>query len=127
MAINYSTVFDETVFSKLQFVWGGLLLVILLLLLSFLFGAIWSNIGLCISAMIPNRYIALAAPFAIYFATHLIFYRIGFLLVLSPVNMLMPAATFIPNMAYPFVYQTVLFCIVDLACHKAMERRLNDV
>lgn len=127
MAFNYSTVFDETVFSKLQFVWGGLLLVILLLLLSFLFGAIWSNIGLCISAMIPNRYIALAAPFALYFATHLIFYRIGFLLVLSPANMLMPAATFIPSMAYPFVYQAVLFIIIALACHKAMERRLSDV
>lgn len=126
-AIDYSTVFDETVFSKLQFVWDGLLLVILLLLLSFLFGAIWSNIGLCISAMIPNRYIALAAPFAVYFATHLIFYRIGFLLVLSPVNTLMPTATFIPNMAFPFVYQAVLFIIVAFACQRVIERRLKNV
>lgn len=125
--INYFTVFDETVYSKLQFVWGGLLMVILLLVLAFLFGAVWSNVGLCISAFIPNRYIALAAPFALYFVTHLIFYRIGFLLVLSPVNMLMPATTFIPNISYPFIYQAVLFVVVVLIFDRSIRGRLNDV
>lgn len=125
--INYFTVFDETVYSQLQFVWDGLLMVILLLVLAFLFGAVWSNVGLCISAFIPNRYIALAAPFALYFITHLIFYRIGFLLVLSPVNMLMPATIFIPNMSYPFVYQIVLFVVVVLIFDRSIRGRLNDV
>lgn len=125
--INYFTVFDETVYSQLQFVWDGLLMVILLLVLAFLFGAVWSNIGLCISAFIPNRYIALAAPFALYFITHLVFYRIGFLLVLSPVNMLMPATIFIPNMSYPFVYQIVLFVVVVLIFDRSIRGRLNDV
>lgn len=125
--INYFTVFDETVYSQLQFVWDGLLMVILLLVLAFLFGAVWSNIGLCVSAFIPNRYIALAAPFALYFITHLIFYRIGFLLVLSPVNMLMPAMVFIPNISYPFVYQIVLFVVVVLIFDRSIRGRLNDV
>lgn len=125
--INYFTVFDETVYSKLQFVWGGMMMVILLLILAFMFGAIWSNVGLCISIFIPNRYIALASPFALYFITHLVFYRIGFLLVFSPVNMLMPAATFIPSMSYPFVYQIVLFVLVVLICDKSIKGRLNDV
>lgn len=125
--INYFTVFDETVYSKLQFVWGGLLMVILLLVLAFMFGAVWSNIGLCISTLIPNRYIALAAPFALYFIAHLIFYRIGFLLVFSPVNMLMPATTFIPSMSYPFIYQIVLFVAVILIFNKSIKGRLSDV
>ena len=102
-------------------------MVILLLVLAFLFGAVWSNVGLCISAFIPNRYIALAAPFALYFVTHLIFYRIGFLLVLSPVNMLMPATTFIPNISYPFIYQAVLFVVVVLIFDRSIRGRLNDV
>lgn len=125
--INYFTVFDESVYSKLQFVWGGMLMVILLLVLAFLFGAVWSNIGLCISTFIPNRYITLAAPFALYFITHLVFYRIGFLLVLSPVNMLMPAAIFIPSMSYPFIYQIVLFFVIVLILKKSIKGRLSDV
>lgn len=128
MSINYFTVFDGTVFSELQFVWDGLLLVLLLLILSFLFGAAWSNIGLCISAIIPNRYIALAAPFAIYFTSHLILYRIGgSLLLFSPANILMPATDFIPNAAYPFIYQTVLLIITFFAADRAMKRRLSNV
>lgn len=125
--INYFTVFDETVYSQLQFVWEGMLLVILLLILAFLFGAIWSNVGLCISTFIPNRYVALAAPFALYFIMHLVFYRIGFLLVLSPVNMLMPAAIFIPSVGYPFIYQIVLFLLVVLTFDRSIKGRLNDV
>lgn len=125
--INYFTVFDETVYSQLQFVWGGLLMVILLLVLAFMFGAVWSNVGLCISTFIPNRYIALAAPFALYFITHLIFYRIGFLLVFSPVNMLMPATTFIPSMSYPFIYQILLFVVIAFIFDRSIKGRLNDV
>lgn len=125
--INYSTVFDETVYSELQFVWEGMLMVILLLLLAFLFGAVWSNVGLCISTFIPNRYIALSAPFALYFIIHLVFYRIGFLLVFSPVNMLMPATIFIPSMGYPFIYQIVLLALIVLIFNKSIEGRLNDV
>lgn len=125
--INYSTAFDETAYADLQYVWDGMLLVILLLVLAFLFGAIWSNIGLCISTFIPNRYIALAAPFSVYFITHLVFYRVGFLLVFSPVNMLMPATTFIPSMSYPFAYQIVLFYLVILIYDKSIKGRLSDV
>lgn len=65
--LGYQTFLDEGIFANIQFIWGGLLVVFLLLLLSFLFGAVWSNIGLCISAFIPNKYIALATPFALYF------------------------------------------------------------
>lgn len=124
---GYSTVFDETVYSNIQYIWGGILLAVLLLLLSFLFGALWSNVGLLISAVIPNKYIALALPFAIYFVLHLLFYKSNFLLVFSPANMLMPSATFIPYKAYPFIYQIALLCGVRFFYDKAMERRLRDV
>ncbi len=127
MIQGYSTVFDETVYSNIQYVWGGILLAVLLLILSFLFGALWSNIGLLVSAIVPNKYMALAMPFAIYFGIHLLFYKSNALLVFSPANMLMPSTTFIPYKAYPFIYQIVLLGAVSFFYRKLMKRRLKDV
>lgn len=124
---GYSTIFDESFFAPIQFVWGGGLIVIILLVLAFIFGAVWSNIGLCISALIPNRYITLAAPFVLYFAMHLIFYRTNSLLFLSPVNMLMPIVDFLPNMIYPFAYQGVLLLITFVLFSKLVGRRCENV
>lgn len=127
MIQGYSTVFDETVYADIQYVWGGIGLAVLLLLLSFLFGALWSNIGLLVSAVVPNKYAALVMPFAIYFALHLLLYKSDILLVFSPANMLMPSTTFIPYKAYPFVYQIALLGMVNLAYSRIMARRLENV
>ena len=122
-----TTLLDGTIFERVQFVWGGGLVVVILLALAFLFGAVWSNVGLCVSAFSPNRYLALSAPFAIYFGLHLFCYRVDSLLMFSPVNMLMPFVDFLPNISYLFIYQgvllttsIVLFCVVA-------DRRLSDV
>lgn len=127
MSFNYATVFDETVYCQLQFVWGGLFMVLFLLLLAFLFGATWSLVGLCVSALIPNRYIALAVPFALFFGAHLILYRLDTPLLFSPANVLMPAADFIPFPAFPLLYQLVLLGMICLLCWRFLKRRLFDV
>lgn len=124
---GYSTSFDETVYAGMQYVWGGLLLALMLMVLAFLFGAVWSGVGLLVSVLFPNKYLALAAPFALYFSIHLIFYRIGFLLVLSPVNMLMPNTTFIPFTLYPLLYEVLLLGLVGILFSVLAERRLWDV
>lgn len=124
---GYSTVFDETVYFRMQYVWGGLLLGLMLLALAFLFGAIWSNVGLFVSVLCPNKYVALAVPFALYFSVHLIFYRLGFLLVFSPVNMLMPDTTFIPFAFYPLLYEALLLGVICMLFCWFVQRRLRDV
>ena len=107
--------------------WGGIGLAMLLLVLAFLFGALWSDIGLLVSAVVPNKYAALSIPFAIYFVVHLFLYKSDIFLVFSPANMLMPSTTFIPYKAYPFVYQIALMGMVNLAYNKIMEVRLENV
>lgn len=124
---GYCTSFDETVYTSMQYVWGGLLLALLLMALAFLFGAIWSNVGLLVSVLFPNKYLTLAAPFALYFSVHLIFYRIGFLLVFSPVNMLMPNTTFIPFALYPLLYELLLLGAICILISWFIRRRLWDV
>ena len=127
MIQGYSTVFDETVYADIQYVWGGIGLAALLLVLSFLFGALWSDVGLLVSAIVPNKYAALVMPFAIYFVLHLLLYKSDILLVFSPANMLLPSTIFIPYKAYPFIYQIVLLAIVNLAYSRIMEGRLENV
>lgn len=118
---------EGTVFSSIQFICGGALVVLLFLVLAFLFGALWSNIGLCISVFVPNRYVTLITPFAIYFALHILLYRTGVLLLFSPVNMLMPTAAFIPDLLFPFAYQGILLLGSFVVYHTAIKRRLSDV
>lgn len=121
------TLLDGTPFAEMQFIWNGGLVVVILLILAFLFGAVWSNVGLCISAFAPNRYVTLAAPFAIYFGLHLFCYRVGSLLMFSPVNMLMPFVDFLPNIPYLFIYQGVLLTASIVLFYIAADRRLSDV
>lgn len=117
-----STSFDETVYAQMQYVWGGLLLSHMLMALAFLFGAIWSNVGLLVSVIFPNKYLALAAPFALYFSVHLIFHRTESLLVLSPVNMLMPNASFIPFTLYPLLFEILLLGIICILFNVLIKR-----
>lgn len=124
---GFVTLFEGSVFEKIQFIGGGVLVVVILLVLAFIFGAVWSNVGLCISIFYPNRYIALAAPFVLYFFLFLFCYRINVLLVLSPVNMLMPDLNTLPGLWYPFVYQAVWLIVTLWLLFTGAKRRLNDV
>ena len=124
---GYSTAFDDTVYAEMQYVWGGLLLALLLMAAAFLFGAVWSDFGLLVSVLFPNKYLALASPFVCYFSLHLILYRLDFPLVFSPVNVLMPDAAFIPYILYPLVYQGVLLGFIVSLTVWLLERRLRDV
>lgn len=118
---------DETVFASIQYIWGGGFIVMLLLILAFMFGAVWSNIGLCVSAIFPNKYITLLGPFFIYFSLHLILYRTPNLLFLSPLNTLIPIETFVPSVWFPFVYQIVLFTVCIFLFYHNTERRIENV
>ena len=124
---GYTSILDDTIFANIQYIGGGVLVAIMILILSFLFGAIWSNIGLLISAVKPNRYLALSVPFAIFFAIHIVCYKIGSILFLSPMNLIVPLENFIPSIIFPFVYQIAIFIIVYIAFYYFAKRRIKDV
>lgn len=121
----YGSSFD--LYAAIEFVWGGRLVILVFLLFSFLFGVVWSSVGLCISAYAPNKFIALAAPFAIYYGTNLILQRTGYLEILSPVNMILPTYGGLPNLFFPLVYQLILLCGAIILFCKRINRRLQNV
>lgn len=126
VAGKYDTYLSESIFAGIQYVFNGGLVFVLYQVFAFIFGAVWACVGLSISSILPNRYVALAAPFALYFASHLFFYRLD-CTVFSPVNMLMPIESFLPNLLYPFLYQYVLLMISLMVFRKMMGRRLQNV
>lgn len=124
---QYSSYLNSTVFSQVQYIWGGYLVFVLFLFFAFLFGAVWSNIGLCISAYIPNRYIALAAPFALYYGLHLLLNRSVIFAVYSPANMVQPTSRLFPNIAFPIAYQLLLYLFAIMLFSRKTIRRIQDV
>ena len=126
VAGKYDTYLSESIFAGIQYVFNGGLVFVLYQVFAFAFGAVWACIGLSISSILPNRYVALAAPFALYFAAHLFFYRLDYT-VLSPVSMVLPIGSFLPNLLYPFLYQYVLLMVSLMVFQRMMGRRLQNV
>lgn len=114
-------------YSNIEFVWGGRLLILVFLFFSFLFGVVWANIGLCISAYAPNKFIALAAPFALYYGATLILQRTGYFAILAPENMIQPTYAELPNLFFPLIYQLLLLCGALILFCKRINRRLQNV
>lgn len=116
----------QTVYANFQYVWNGIAMFLFLLALSLLFGAFWSNVGLLVAILTTNKYLTLTMPFALYFIIHLVLYRTGGLLF-SPMNILMPSASFIPFISFPVVYQGILLFLIILVCKRLFKEKLQNV
>ena len=114
-------------YSAFEYIWDGRLVILVFLLFSFLFGVVWANIGLCISAYTPNRYVALAAPFALYYSIHLILQRTKVFGILSPVNMIQPRKADFQSLLFPLIYQLILLIGAICLFYRRANRRLKNV
>ena len=118
------TPLHQSIFSGIEMVWGGYLCVLVIVLLGFVFGFVWSTLGLGISALVPNRYVALCAPFILFFALHIGSSALG-LERFSPTNTILP--DILPSFWFWAVYQLVFLVIGVLLSWFAIKRRLADV
>jgi len=124
---NYATSFDETVYGHYQFIWGGIALALFLIVLSFVFGALWASIGLLISFFWANKYATVALPFIIYFMIHLMLYQNGKLLVFSPATLIMPNITAIPYPLFPLICLLAYVLIVYTLYSNLVRIKIEDV
>lgn len=119
-------ILQGSILGAIEYTNNGLNVMIILLLLSFLFGFAWSLIGLAVSAFIPNKYVALVAPFLIYFALSTALSLTDESLVFSPINMLYPNYSQIPSIAFCFIYQLILIAMSAVIFIIRAYRRLKD-
>jgi hypothetical protein len=88
-------------------------------ILAFLFGAIWSGVGLTVSIWSQNRYVSCFAPFIICFCSVLILPP-----KLQPLEMLVQMNWVSFTFTKLFVYQGVLYLIIMLAFNYLFERKV---
>lgn len=112
----------NTILAPFELTWGGLFPVAIIILLAFVFGAVWGTVGLALSSLIPNRYIGLCAPFIVFFFLHLLcsFLRLE---RFSPVNMILP--DILPSFLFLGIYQLLLMAIATTVFCFGAQRRLT--
>ncbi len=88
-------------------------------LLAFLFGAVWSGVGLTISVYSPVRYVSYLSPFIICFCSAL-----ALPYSLQPLEMLVQMQWGSFTFTKMLLYQSILFIAVMVWFNRAIERRV---
>ena len=94
---------ENTLWNKagLLYIWNGNLMYMMRILIAFLFGCVWSLVGLAVSAFVPNRYVTLVFPFVLYQFLWFLFNELPF----NPVYMFRGDSDCIPSLGFLFSYQ----------------------
>lgn len=104
----------------LQGAMGSARYMIINALLGFLFGMVWSGVGLLISTFTPNRYVSFLAPFMVCFSA-VIFLPAS----LGPLEMLVQMNW--ESFTFPklVAYQLILYTLLMIGHSIAFDRRIN--
>ena len=92
-------------------------------LYGFVFGMVWSSIGMMFAAMIPNRYVALGLPVAIFYGANVVLNALN-LTKFSPVNMILLDIQ--DSQAFVLIYQFVLLVVSGVIYILVGNRRLKN-
>lgn len=95
--------------------------------LAFLAAAFWSVLGLCVSAYIPNKFVALFTPFIGLYVLAYITSKFPIWLQLNKITNgdCIINGTFV-SIIYATIFVTVLIACVGLLFYKTIERRLSN-
>lgn len=111
------------IYSSFEKSGGGLVLIAHICFMGFIFGIVWSSVGMAVSAVIPNRYVALCMPLIIFYGAHIILSYLE-LYRFSPVNMIYLDIQ--KSLTFVLVYQAIILLITIAIFIAAGDRRLKD-
>jgi hypothetical protein len=86
---------------------------------------VWATMGLMFSAVMPNRYVAIAIPFVLYLTCFLVLSRMG-LDTLSPAEYLVPYHREDMTLTGVILYEIVSWAVVSAIFCKLAKRRIQD-
>lgn len=107
--------------SGIIFVMNGIPYLVLRVVFGFLFGCVWSLIGLLTSTILTNRYVTYIAPFVLY-------QMLWFVLsetMWNPVYLLRCDSNFIPSIAFAITYQMVLILVLIISSFLLIKRKVR--
>ena len=87
----------------------------------FLFGAVWSCVGLAVSAFIPNQFVAVSSPFILYYTLNYITQMIGYASI-SPYHMFVTDFSTASQAAIYYLVQLALFFVCAFVFHFRTKR-----
>ena len=123
---EYSSFSYCNIYNKFADMWDGKAMMFHICLLGFVFGMVWASIGIMFAVIIPNRYVALGLPIAIFFVANIIcnlFMNQGGY-KFSPVNMIFVDVQ--DSIVHVIVYQTVLLLLSGVVYLFVGNRRLKN-
>lgn len=123
---EYRSFDDFEIYSKFAHWWGGKAMLMHICLFGFIFGMVWASIGMMFAVLIPNRYVALGLPVAVFFVANIIcniFMEQGGY-KFSPVNMLYVDVQ--DSIVHVIVYQASLLLISGFVYLFVGSRRLKN-
>lgn len=107
--------------SGIIFVMNGIPYLLLRVFFGFLFGCVWSLIGLLTSTILTNKYVTYIAPFVLY-------QMLWFVLnetMWNPVYMFRGDSNFIPSIGFVIAYQASLILVLILASFLLIQRKVR--
>ena len=115
---------EHTIWARMNWLlpYNGLLAYAGRVLLASLFGAVWAVVALGISTWIPNRHVALIAPFVLYQLLWLLLMNS----YLNPLFMLRADDRRIPSIWFVVIYQMVWLIIWGTISYQGMMRRCRN-
>lgn len=105
--------------SGLMFKFGGFFYLALRVVFAYLFGNVWSLVGLVVSTVTTNKYAVLIVPFIIYELTWFILEGSKF----NPVYLLRCDSEYIPSMGFVFIYQLLVIVVLFIFSVVGMNRK----
>ena len=120
---NYDTFANYTIYGKFADWWNGIAPMAHICLYGFIFGMVWSSIGMMFAAMIPNRYVALGLPVAIFYGANVVLNALN-LTKFSPVNMILLDIQ--DSQAFVLIYQLILLVVSGVIYILVGNRRLKN-
>lgn len=119
--------FDKVAFESIQYVGGGLLTILTVIILSFIFGMVWSGVGLAFSVFIPNKYLTIAFPLMVYYAINMLLNEFQELIKFTPANTIVPGTLLVPSIGFILTEQLIAFFIITVIYFLGIKRRLKNV
>ena len=120
---EYSCISYSKIYNDFADLWNGKAVMAHICLYGFVFGMVWASIGMMFASMIPNRYVALGLPVAIFYASNIILNALS-LSKFSPVNMILIDIQ--DSQLFVLVYQLVLLVVSGVIYILVGNRRLKN-
>ena len=120
---DFNLLEGSKIYESMLVVWDGKAFMAHVCLYAFIFGVVWSSIGLMFVVLIPNRYVALGVPLALFYIAHIIC-SVTDNFLFSPTNTLY--INFQNSQLFVIIYQLILLTVSATVYILVGNRRLKN-